>query len=525
MAAGWYGSKTMTAEDPAPRGAAKVPGAGSSVGGIGWLGVVLALLGAAVMLGGLGFVYVHAKRFTKKPVPVAAPAPVPVAPAPLSKPQPAAPAAPSSPDAGAPATAERELPFIAIPPFPEDRAALVPVVGNRPLWGPRDAPVTVTIFGDLACPHTVALLRGLLGEKLRRGNDLRLAFRHFPLSQHAEGQRAAETLAAIHAARGDHAFWSALAALLRYGGALDAGVLENSLSSAALELTPEELSAPAVKGALEVDRVLGTSLYVRETPTVFVNGQRLDGYPSNPALKEVLDQETKTAYLALAAGVGPAALYRARTAKNLVNFGEDPPPRACVRVGASPARGPATAPVTIVEFSDLECELCRKGSEVLRAALARHPSELRAAWKHFPLPQHDKARYAASFALEARKLGRDAGFFAVIDALLAPGTVLDDPTLSRAAGRARLEPEALLRAAGTTVHDATIDHDIAEARALKVTGVPTYFVNGRVIAGALSSPELELILREEIALARRVRTQGAGSVGDLACGERVDSEL
>jgi protein-disulfide isomerase len=511
----------MTPEDPAPPRADEIPKASRAVGGVGWLGIVVALLGVAVMIGGLSYVYVHAKRFTKTPVAVSAPPPVPVPPAPPKAPVPV-PASPAP--SGAPATAERELPFIAVPPFPEDRTALVPVLANRPLWGPREAPVTVTVFGDLACPHTVSLLRGLLGEKLRRGNDLRLAFRHFPLSQHEQGQRAAATLAAIHATRGDHAFWSTLAVLLRHGGALDAGVLENALAQVAVDLSQEELSAPGIKGTLEADRVLGTSLYVRETPTVFVNGQRLEGYPSAPPLKDVLDKEIKASYLALAAGVGPSALYRERTARNLVNLGEDPPARACVRTGAAPSRGPAAALVTVVEYSDLECELCRKGAESLRASLSRHPSELRAVWKHFPLPQHPKARYAASFALEARKLARDAGFFAVVDALLVPGAVVDDPTLSRAATRARLAPEALLGVAGTTAYEAAIDADVAEGRALGVTGAPTYFVNGRKVPGALSGPELEAVLREEIALARKVRSLGAGAVGDLACGERNDPE-
>jgi protein-disulfide isomerase len=112
----------------------------------------------------------------------------------------------------------------------------------------------------------------------------------------------------------------------------------------------------------------------------------------------------------------------------------------------------------------------------------------------------------------------------VIDALLAPGTVLDDRTLSRAAARARLEPDALLAVAGTSRHDAAIEADIAEARALRVTGAPTYFVNGRVVAGALSGAEFEAVLREELALARRVRAQGAGNVGDLACGVRLDPQ-
>jgi hypothetical protein len=84
------------------------------------IGVVLAVLGVGVMLGGLSFVYVHAKRFTKTPSPVTA-APAPVRPGPPAKAPVAVPPKPAPPSASAPTTAERELPVIAVPPFPEDR--------------------------------------------------------------------------------------------------------------------------------------------------------------------------------------------------------------------------------------------------------------------------------------------------------------------------------------------------------------------------------------------------------------------
>jgi protein-disulfide isomerase len=176
--------------------------------------------------------------------------------------------------------------------------------------------------------------------------------------------------------------------------------------------------------------------------------------------------------------------------------------------------------VTVVEFSEFECELCRQGADALRSALQRHRNEVRAVWKNYPLPQHRLARRAAGFALEARRLGGDSAFFAAADALFVPGTKLDDAGLERAAERAGLEVGALVAAARTTAHDPAIDADLALARRLGVSGAPTYFVNGRKIPGALTFAELEALLREELALARRVKAQGAGSVADLACGQR-----
>jgi len=529
----------MTAEDPAPPPAAgdpappppalPLPAVGATPvrrgRGAAWVGVLLAVIGILVMVVGLSLVYAMASRFSK---PVALPAPVPVAPAPPPVPVVPAPPAPSAEvptDDGVPRGFRAlTLPFAADKPFAEDATAPLPIVDGRPLWGGRDTPVTITVFGDLECPHTLALLRATLGEKARRGNDLRLAFRHFPLSQHAAGIRAARHLAALHAAHGAQAFYRALAELVHSGGPLDPGNVESRLAALSPPLSPPELEAEVVKATLDADRNLGVSLFVRETPTVFVNGLRLEGFPSKPTLADVLDREHQAAHLTLASGVAPSSLYRTRTARNLLNLGSDPPPRACVRPGDSPVRGARAPLVTVVEFSEFECELCRKGSEVLRGALLRHAGEVRAAWKNFPLPQHALARRAAGFALAARKQGGDPAFFATGDALFVPGTKLDDQGLERAAARTGLDVNVLTASAGTTEHEAAIDADLALGRRFGVTGAPTYFVNGRKVPGALSTPEFEALLREELALARRVKSNGAGSVLDLVCGERPGTQ-
>jgi protein-disulfide isomerase len=105
----------------------------------------------------------------------------------------------------------------------------------------------------------------------------------------------------------------------------------------------------------------------------------------------------------------------------------------------------------------------------------------------------------------------------VTSALLERGASPDEKGLERAASRMRLDPAALLAAAEGGAHDARIAADLELAKTLGLTGAPTYFVNGRKIPGAISAAELDAIVRAELALARRVRAKGAGSVPELAC--------
>src|SRR5690606_35645394 len=78
-----------------------------------------------------------------------------------------------------------------------------------------------------------------------------------------------------------------------------------------------------------------------------------------------------------------------------------------VNVGSSPALGPETAKVTIVEFSDFQCPYCAKASEIIHEVKKKYGNKIRVVFKQYPLPFHKDAKKAANAALCANEQSTD----------------------------------------------------------------------------------------------------------------------
>ncbi len=156
--------------------------------------------------------------------------------------------------------------------------------------------------------------------------------------------------------------------------------------------------------------------------------------------------------------------------------------RALVDLGApvDPARdhirGPARAPVTIVEYGDFECPYCGQAEPVVRELLADH-GDVRYVWRHLPLTDvHPHAELAA----EAAEAAADQGaFWPMHDLLLRRQDALLLPDLLRYAAETGLDAERfrdyLTRRAGA----ARVAADVDSADLSGVSGTPTFFINGR----------------------------------------------
>ncbi|MGD0373501.1 MAG: Na+/H+ antiporter NhaA [Streptosporangiaceae bacterium] len=185
----------------------------------------------------------------------------------------------------------------------------------------------------------------------------------------------------------------------------------------------------------------------------------------------------------------------------------DPP----VEPGHDHIRGPARAPVTIVEYADFECLYCGQAEPVIRQLLTGH-GDVRYVWRHLPLNDvHPGAQLAAEAAEAAAEQG---AFWEMHDLLLDHQDDLRAPDLIRYAGELGLDVGRFRDRVSRHAGAARIAEDVDSADLSGVSGTPTFFINGRRHHGAYDIDALSAAVsaakaRATIGPARRSHS-GAG---------------
>jgi protein-disulfide isomerase len=174
-------------------------------------------------------------------------------------------------------------------------------------------------------------------------------------------------------------------------------------------------------------------------------------------------------------------------------------PRVKVASAGHPANGAATAPVTLVEFSDFQCPFCRAAETSLNAVRAKYGNNVRLVYMDFPLSFHPHS-------MDAAKAGRCAGeqdkFWQFHDALFTDQAKLEVNDLKATAKKIGLDSARFDSCFDKGKYEAGIRKDMAEGSALGVTGTPTFFINGRELVGAQPVEKFNEIIDDEIARAK-----------------------
>jgi len=187
---------------------------------------------------------------------------------------------------------------------------------------------------------------------------------------------------------------------------------------------------------------------------------------------------------------------------------EDPKAVYKVPIDDSPAKGPSDALVTIVESSDYECPFCKRVGPTMKQIEEAYPGKVRFVFKHNPLAFHPKALPAALASEEARAQGGAAKFWAMHDKLFEAAPSLDRGSLEKAAQELGLDMNAFRKALDEKRHEARIQRDQALVTSLGAGGTPTFFVNGRKIAGAMPFEVFKAVLDEELRKAEELVKSG-----------------
>jgi Na+/H+ antiporter NhaA len=160
-------------------------------------------------------------------------------------------------------------------------------------------------------------------------------------------------------------------------------------------------------------------------------------------------------------------------------------------------RGPARAPVTLVEYGDFECPYCGMAEPAVRELLSDF-GDVRYVWRHLPLTDvHPHAQLAAE-ATEAA--GRQGAFWELHDVLLEHQGELTVRHLMEYASSLGLDTERFTADLRKHTGAARVAEDTDSADLSGVSGTPTFFVNGMRHYGAYDIESLSRAVK--LALAR-----------------------
>jgi len=151
--------------------------------------------------------------------------------------------------------------------------------------------------------------------------------------------------------------------------------------------------------------------------------------------------------------------------------------------------GAPGAPITIVEFTDLQCPYCSRFASTIFDELKRNyidTGKVRFATRDLPLPMHPHAIQAAK---ASRCAGEQHKFWELRLALVRNAATLSPMVITDQAKLLNLNMAAFDKCLASNAFDSLIREDIATAKSLGISGTPT-FVIGKTVSGAFTGFKL-----------------------------------
>ncbi len=176
------------------------------------------------------------------------------------------------------------------------------------------------------------------------------------------------------------------------------------------------------------------------------------------------------------------------------------PPRPPVErkqvAATGPAKGPDSAPVTIVEFSDFQCPFCSKAIKTVDEVMKAYPDKIKLVFRQFPLEFHKEAPKASEAALCAGDQGK---FWEYHDTLFANQSALQVPQLKGHAKTLGLDQAKFDKCLDDGAKAEQVKADMADGQKVGVNGTPAFFINGILLSGAQPFDEFKSVIDAELA--------------------------
>ncbi len=221
---------------------------------------------------------------------------------------------------------------------------------GAPAKGKEGAKVTVVAFEDFQCPYCARSAPVLQKILETYPSDVRVVFKHYPLSFHKNAKPAA---IASFAAQKQGKFWEMYEVLFKNQNALDEASLRKHAESVGLDMAAYDkaYADPATVKVVDEDMADASKAGVQGTPTLFVNGVQSPTWEFT-VMQKLIEAAKSGGDVGQTAGQVKADLM----AQMRANRPAPPDPNKVyeIDIAGAPTKGPADASVTLVEFSDYQ---------------------------------------------------------------------------------------------------------------------------------------------------------------------------
>jgi protein-disulfide isomerase len=402
-------------------------------------------------------------------------------------------------------------------------------IGNSPVKGPDDAPVTIVEFSDFQCPFCSKGEDRLKKVRENFGEKVKVVFKHYPLPFHKQAKEAAY---AAMAAGEQGKFWAMHDLLFKNQKKFADGKMKEMAISWAKQI--DGLDVDKFKKAysnnqseydkqIQKDQKLGRNLGVKGTPHFFINGERLSGAQPYSRFESVINSKLDQADKMLQGSVSKSELYAKAVQKNY----EEPKKKPSKKKGKKkqqtkveyvpvsdddPVAGAEEDYlVTLVEFSDFECPFCEKAYPTVNKIKENYGDKVRVVWKDNPLPFHKQAKPAARAALAAQMQGE---FWAMHDLLFKNQKKLgQDGIYEQLASQIGLNMSKFKSDMNSEKAKKMLDEDMTLAKKVGAGGTPNFWINGVNVVGAQPYSKFKTVLDQQIERATQIKEE-EGVSGD-----------
>lgn len=176
--------------------------------------------------------------------------------------------------------------------------------------------------------------------------------------------------------------------------------------------------------------------------------------------------------------------------------------------------GNASAPVTIIEFSDYQCPFCRKfWAETYSQIKTKYVNtgKVKLVFRDYPLDFHPMAQLSAEAAECVREKGGDSAYYKYHDKLFLEQQLLDsgkaDGAVTTTVQYTKDDLKKWAKALGYDISScldsekfkSEVEKDLSDGKAAGISGTPAFVINGIFVSGAQPFSEFEKIIEGELA--------------------------